>query len=474
VQPPKDILSSIDFERSKADWLNNNDKLIHANEAVGNSIMLNRFNDPSINEAAKFVLTNENASQIARTMANDYIFYSQGGVEPTPETYLPQATPAYFKIISNIKKQLIEYPKNYIKWAELSFFYATIGQTEKAEKCMDIAISGNSENRFILLSASRYFMHSENQDRALYYLRKAANKLTDPWVISAEIAISDTLGLGPKTYKQGNLLLESDKITDFHKSELASAIGTIESKSGLIKSARKYMRTALINPTENSIAQAVFLAPNLGVFDLGQSLLNSKVSFEAESRLSFQAGKYRESLELVKKWLKFQPFSSRPAIMGSYIASVALGDFEEGINIAKIGLLTSPHEFMLLNNLAFSLISLDRLPEAEEVLNRMPSTIQIKAESAVFLATQGAFEFRSNRIERGRELYQESISIFTELKDEVSKALATYFWKREESRVKDDSWIDKVNYELNQLLKKTGLDEVKLFVNENEKKPQSE
>lgn len=161
--------------------------------------------------------------------------------------------------------------------------------------------------------------------------------------------------------------------------------------------------------------------------------IHSMQSYEAEAQLLYNESKYQESFEAMKKWLRYQPFSSRPALQGSFIASLALEDFEEAVNIARIGLLSSPHEFMLQNNLAFSLLSQNKIDEAEQIFNRVNASLLSKEEMAVYNATKGALAFRKGFLDEGRTLYKNAIRQFEEEKNIGSKIMAMYFWYREEN-----------------------------------------
>ena len=50
-----------------------------------------------------------------------------------------------------------------------------------------------------------------------------------------------------------------------------------------------------------------------------------------------------------------EPFSSRPAVLGSFAAATGLEDYGLAVNITGNGLIANPNELGLINNLAFSL-----------------------------------------------------------------------------------------------------------------------
>jgi len=273
-------------------------------------------------------------------------------------------------------------------------------------------------------------------EKALYYVRQSSLIQKDAWLVAAEIAISDSIGKTPKQMKLGKQMLERAAFPMLHLSELASAIGTIELKNGATRKGRKLFGLSLEDPTENALAQATSMQDEIG--DLREKINPEALaqSFEAEARIKFDEQDFEGSMEATKKWFAYQPFSSRPAVSGSYIASVGLGRFDEAIKIATMGLLSSPREFMLNNNLAFALASLDRVSEAVEALRPINEGDLKESEKATLTATRGTIAFREGGVDEGRALYKSAIETFKREKDLRSEALATYFWAREEERIK--------------------------------------
>ena len=153
-----------------------------------------------------------------------------------------------------------------------------------------------------------------------------------------------------------------------HHSELAGTIATLELRAGAAKKAKKLFRIALADPTENTMAQAASLSSELGAIEELMPIHRPSHLYEADARIALRDKEYKKALLATWKWLRFQPFSAAPANHGAYLASVALSDFQEGLKISEFGRLASPNDTMLLNNSAFALASMDRIPEAQERL----------------------------------------------------------------------------------------------------------
>ena len=97
-----------------------------------------------------------------------------------------------------------------------------------------------------------------------------------------------------------------------------------------------------------------------------------------------------------------------------------------------MGLLSSPNDVMLRNNLAFSLASLNRPEEAREALSHIKESDLEKRELAVVTATRALVDFRSGNLKAARELYADSIAGFKQVNDARAEIMARFFWTREE------------------------------------------
>lgn len=409
----------------------------HAADLVGNALVFNCFEDTSAQAAARFILENQlRATPAIIELANNFLRLAGNGQLPLPDIIVPSKTKSFYRAIANLKERTREYPRNPILWMDLAYFYSAIGQTHAAENAVVVALSLNSDNRYLLRSGARFFMHIGAPETALNFLKRSSLAKSDPWILAAEIAICDTLESPIRSVKRARSLLESESIPKFHLSELASALGTIELKNGARKKGRQLFKLALEEPTENALAQATFMNNMLG--ETIQPVNSERLSqaFEAQTRYKFFTQDFKGALEAAKRWFAYQPFSSRPAVMGSYIASVALGQFEEAIKLVKLGQLASPDDPLLKNNLAFSLASTGKILEATEVLSSIDDSKLSDSEKYVVMATRGTIEFRNQNIAEGRRLYASAIDYFRKQKDLRSVALATYFLAREEENIK--------------------------------------
>lgn len=411
--------------------------LSHAADLVGSALVLNCFEDSSAIQAANGLLSNRSkATRPQIELAETFLRLAHKESIPLPDVIGPGEIERFRIAIGNLKRRVRIYPRNPILWMDLAFHYCAIGQTKAAHNAVRVAFSLNSENRYLLRSGSRFLMHVGTPDLALHLLRSSNLRHHDPWIVAAEIAISDTVGRTSRQIKLAKRMIESESISKFHMSELACALGTLELKAGSRKKGKKLFHLALEDPTENVLAQATSFQDELGDFGAHVKPDQQAYSFEAETRLRFYAEQFSNALEAAKKWLAYQPFSSRPAVGASYIASVALGKYDEAVKLARLGQLSSPHDLMLTNNLAFSLASLGKTQEARDVLTQIKEADSTESEKNTLIATRALIEFRSEHAEQGRAMYSDAVGSFRRLRDARSEAIAKFFWAREELRIK--------------------------------------
>lgn len=332
--------------------------------------------------------------------------------------------------ICSIRHKLNFYPRSALLWSNLAFHYASLGNSERATRAMRIAVELASTNRFVLRAASRLFLHVGDTSRSHDVLRRSPLVSTDPLIMSAEIAVADALDTTSKNIKQAKRVLESRRHAPRQLSELASAVGTVELKTGNPKLGKKQILLSLQDPTENSIAQAQWVSrqfPAVNVLIEGNSP-------EAQAWQAAEVGDWGTSLIQTDEWQLDQPFSSRPAIHGSFIASTAFDKFQDGMRWAKIGLRSDPDDPILLNNFAFAAVQIGELNVAEECLKKLAKNNHSNATNIALYATSGLLAYRRGIPELGRGLYKTAISIAQSKAEWGREALATTYFAIEELR----------------------------------------
>jgi hypothetical protein len=309
--------------------------------------------------------------------------------------------------IRRLRRGLHANPRNALRWAELSRHYINEGHERQATTAMRIAVNMAPFDRYILRSAVRLWTHLADPEQAARTLVHARSLvITDPWLLASEIATAATTKRPSRNIKRGREMIEASTHSSFALSELASALATIEMQAGAAKRARRLFRSALIDPNENSVAQAEWASGRLAG-DIGLRHEQRELSAEARARRFADDDENDTALDATWDWLNDQPFSTEPASFGSYRASMC-GYFEAGIKFARAGLIPNPSNALLLNNLAFSQANTGALRDACETLAK------VRADEEGWMrptltATRGFVAFRSGEVEKGRNLYRQAI-----------------------------------------------------------------
>ena len=454
--PPTHQSPSFDFLAQKIiDW-RKCQTVGHASDLVGAALTLGRGQEAI--GAAKFLLQDSlNVSTWSKELALQI-------VNPPEDVEREFCKPIEIEIstlrerVGKYRQSLYIEPHDPITWVELSRVYTTLGLDEQAKRSMIVGLQLANNNRFVLRSASRLWVHLDDPERAHHILTEADRTRHDPWLLAAEIAVGSIDGRKPKLVKIARKTLTDGRFSGVHMSELAAALATLELKFGNVNKSKKLFRLSLEDPTENSIAQAAWASRNHNVIRFDDQYLEHSNVFEAKSWSHYQKSEWNEAVEQCKLWHFDQPFSSRPNTLGSYIAAVALEDYDTSEELAERGLMANPTDFTLLNNLAFARINLEDIEGAREALSRVSRLKLSDQDRVVLKATQGLLEFRSGNVKCGRELYLDAKSMAQELPRQVRTlllALATTFHAFEEISQAGSNY-DAVLIEAFQTLKKSG------------------
>jgi tetratricopeptide (TPR) repeat protein len=384
--------------------------------------------------AAEFILADSSGTPTAKGVATLYLAGGQPASSKQRSAMIPdppQAAPAHTTIAEQLhvgvretRRQLRFYPRNPILWSNLGRLYTSLGVRDKAAKAIQTALAMAPENRFILRAAARFFLHQGLLDRAHRLLADAACVRSDPWVLSAEIAVAAAMGRSSRNIRVGRRLLEIQRQDPFHLSELASAVGTIESLSGNLRVARPLIAFSLQQPAENAVAQAAWLHRKIGGIGLEQGVT---CSFEANAWFALRQAKWESALTESKLWQTDQPFSSRPAIFGSHVASTILDDYVEAEAFARQGLLSNPDDFILQNNLAFALALAGDASGAAGVLRGVVETSLPDQQRVFLMATRGLIAFRAGDLATGRYLYRSAIYLGKRLNNVIEHVARLYY-----------------------------------------------
>ena len=318
-------------------------------------------------------------------------------------------------LIHKIKLQAKENLFGAITWVELARLYSINGQEAKADNAMSIALHIAPNNRFVLRSATRLYIHIGNPDKALFYLRKNEITKHDPWLLSAHIATSTIMDRFSPLSKNGQEVLSSKHFTAFDKTELASSLGTLELKNGSFKKAKLLIDQSLIMPNDNSLAQLEWLSKEDSRFHINPFKFQNVVNpFEAHALDLFNKGFWAEAFKSSLNWYLDLPYSKRPVLLASYIACCITNDFDAAIMLCEVGLKSNPGDPDILNNLVYAYAKANKLEQAENYVKQFISLAQnnrLESNNIItFQATIGLIFFRMGQIEDGKKYYKSAIT----------------------------------------------------------------
>ena len=415
-----------DFDEKLRAWRANR-KMSSAAELLAAGFVHSRLEESR--EGAEFILKSEDATDLLRDLARRAVDAFELGDPDDDESAGSQ--------IRRQRNVLSLEPRNPFKWVDLARNHLLVGRPRKAKRAMDVALQLAPDDRFVVRSAIRLYLHLRQPDRAHHILSSAASLLFDPALVSAEIAVSALMKNTSHLMRRGFQLLDSESYPEAQLGELSAVIATEELLHGSGRKVRKLFKRSLTRPNENTVAQVRWAASKTDGIPFDPKYLRVDRSFEARAWAQFFQGEWGQALVQSRAWLSDQGFSKRPAALGSYIAAVVMEDHLEAIGILRRGLTANPGDPLLLNNMAYSLACMGDITAAESALQKMNITEDISPEESLFitkLATSGLIEYRKGNAEAGRSLYRRAVELSRSAGLDTVRARVIMFFALEEAR----------------------------------------
>lgn len=414
--------TSTSIEGYIADWKMNGG-VIFASDLLSAATVNNKQNNSIVKEAAEYVLKNRKRASYSQVALAQRIIYPKKPEntlgqfnESKIEVILSKINMSYvYEKIRRLKSIIKIAPSSSIAYVELSRYYSILGQEKKAVHNINLALNLSPNNRFILRAATRLYTHFATKnnnylEKIHWILRQNTITKHDPWLLSAEIAVATILQKYSRFIKRGMRMISSNNVAPFAFTELASGIATVELLNGRNRKSKALFKKALINPNDNTLAQIEWAATKDSSFELNPKKSSVKHNFEAMALDSFQKQEFEISLENSAKWLVDMPFSKRPVIFASNLASTILEDHEKSIAFLKAGQISHPHDPVILNNLAYAYAQINKTSEALAALKRITNHNQIGSIHKICItATLGLIMFRDGEETHGRRLYRKAI-----------------------------------------------------------------
>lgn len=316
--------------------------------------------------------------------------------------------------IAELRANLRINPKNTLAWVDLAREYLIIGLAKPAERAMSVALGLAQGHRWVTRVASRLYVHLDKLEKSYYILSKHPAIKVDPWIASAELAVSQIMGKSSRNLGFAKRLLDQG-LHPSHTVELASSMGTLELESGAIKRAKVYIRASLLYPNRNSLAQAMWAEQAHDIKAASYSIVQALESaYEAKAWESYIRGDIYGAMQNCQLWYESEPYSSKPPMLATYLS--ALDDrYDEIITIAKKGLITNPDNVTLKLNRAYAEIAkLDPTNLVGLDSRKVRSWISLFQEAmkrdryhvAHALANMGMLCYRVGEHEKGKEYYE--------------------------------------------------------------------
>jgi hypothetical protein len=234
--------------------------------------------------------------------------------------------------------------------------------------------------------------------------------------MATEISLCTYLEKTSNLMKSGFSIIKTKQFSAFALSELTSALATVELKNGGGKT-KKLFTQSLIDPNENSVAQAQWASNIIGGIPFNSHQFNSH---EANAYFNQTKENWDAAFDESLNWLVDEPFSSSPANHASYLAAALIDNNELAIRVCNFGLRSNPHEFTLLNNKAYSEAVENLVDDAENTFNLINFNSLSESEKVTYYATKGLISYRREQKEKGNALYDEAENLALKLKDEVT------------------------------------------------------
>jgi len=432
------------FEDLREEW--NRDHSIEVSaDLISCGVTLGRTKDKEVQEAARLLAdakTTSDLQSVAHRVLSDTLGYIPN---LSPISFDPDiARVELYSQIALHKRRIRIYPKNAIAWIDIARLYTALGQQDKAREAIRAATALSPDNRFVLRSTARFFVHADGKSRedqieeGLYYLRKSTLMRADPWIMAAEISLSTIAKKSPQSLRWARAVADADSIDPWDLSELNGALATLAIQQGGIGKPGKLFNKSLRVPTENALAQAQWAADRYKVVSISERIFQTMrvPAFEALALKHRAERKWHEVIEDCRAWSVMDPTSTRPLILGGYIAEVALEDGEVAREFSERALLIAPNEPWAHNNLAVAFAYLGRIDDAAEHAFRFQLHDLPEETHTTYFATQGLLSYRRGEREKGLQLYLRAADTKAAQKDVGLRAMVMWHLLREEARLR--------------------------------------
>lgn len=316
--------------------------------------------------------------------------------------------------IANLKRSLTESPRNALSHIEIARLYTRLGQFVPAEHHLIVAISIAPNDRFVLRAMTRFFTMLGQSDQALKRLWSSDALTYDPWLQSAELSAAQLAKRGTKVAHKSGKSLIKDRKSNKETSELTSGWLSKLVEEGLSpRSAIRSLASVLVDPTENALAQSVWLVDHMGR-EFRKSFPKANFSDDAHEALALslvEQGLYGEAEVPMRKWFLDQPFQIRACESLAYLYFTHLERYDDALAVVEQSLLVHPDMWGLLNSATIAACMARRYEAARKYLKQLERHQGNPEVMSFILAARGMIAFHEERFDEGFKLYIASASL---------------------------------------------------------------
>ncbi|MEA1835171.1 hypothetical protein U8607_24090 [Methylobacterium durans] len=341
---------------------------------------------------------------------------------------------AIAKKVRQLKERLHDAPRDAITCLEIGRLQSLVGQIKSAGYYVERALLQEPNSRYIIRSAVRFFVHSRDPERALEFIRRSDAVRADPWVQAAEVATSDLVGQTPRWGVRQLRALTSQKHLGIEHSELAAGLATLELKNGSQRRiVAKLLSNSLQNPTENALAQAVWVNEKADIKANTEShIAHMSSAHEARVLAAYESGNGLQGANEAWLWFRDQPLSLAPALAGSYFSGTLLSQYARSLHFLEAASLSHPNHPQIINNKIVGYCYLGKLEAAKKQMELLETFSSDQHYVPFIQAARGLIAFRSKKIAEGRDHYIQAVETTTKAKDFRLTYYACMYWAEQE------------------------------------------
>jgi len=210
---------------------------------------------------------------------------------------------------------------------------------------------------------------------------------------------------------------------------------------GSVGSPSKLFTRSLREPTENALAQAQWASVAHKAIQIAPQSFEGMAAppFEALALRHRSEGRWMDAITQCRAWSAMEPTSTRPLILGGFIAEVALPDGEIAQEFSERARVLEPHAYWPNNNLAVALAYLGQLDpgldEAQKCATRFQPQDLAEDVQSSYWATLGLIKYRRGNRELGLDLYMKAAQTNYAKSQPSERAMVMWHLLQEEARI---------------------------------------